>query len=705
MSHLQVVGPPQPGLFCSLRGCREPLSLFAKKRNRDRRPTYVCAKGHHRKTCLDCGKQGEAKNFSRHVCKSNDLRKKKSKAPARTKRERVTSSASTSSGSSVSLGHHSDYDDAASYASDERPRVKARTARYRSDGVVVAEPAVPVPSHIRMQAEQLQSLLQYQQHQQYQQARTARVTIPGTGASPPVEYAGSMSPLDSSSSVSSAGSGHVGGYSPYTEERLPTVEELDDEAALLGLLGDFEEGEDDMLGGLDPSPQFQPDGSFTDFSAATVAAIPATAHGHTPDAVDIAVQAETQLYQTPSSAISVATSHPSNPGSPSADPDLMMSIDDLLDEVPLPELDLEGTGVATPSRPAQIRVPLPSVQEQARVTSAVACSPVAPPAGYDVADDALATAALMAAAEGAVARSHAQHGSGAAGASHTTQQRNSPAVVVPVLPTPAHVKPAGGVFDWVRGRVSIYMGMFVLFYAVSFVLQAGVWGMHTTVQESSYQAPQPHALRGDATSVPVMTDTSNLQPAPLVPQAPGSGVGARDSLGGLADGDSPMEDAHEATAEAVDGAAAFGDSAEVEGAAVPASAPVPSTTNGAPVASAGDVIDPRSGEVIRPRTGDSAPHEKAHAVATGGGAAADYPASVAVHVESAPARSSNQIGRSNPVVIALMTSGVVALVMSTLVALAYRHRHSLVVSTGLTRFQYFRNMAREVAPPRAVAAV
>jgi len=46
-----------PALVCSLRGCGAPLTRANKKRNRDRRPTFVCEKGHVRKTCNDCGKQ------------------------------------------------------------------------------------------------------------------------------------------------------------------------------------------------------------------------------------------------------------------------------------------------------------------------------------------------------------------------------------------------------------------------------------------------------------------------------------------------------------------------------------------------------------------------------------------------------------------------------------------------------------------------
>ncbi len=58
------------GLVCSLRGCGAALALANKKRDRDRRPTYLCAQGHLRKTCNDCGKQGGATTFHRHVCKA-----------------------------------------------------------------------------------------------------------------------------------------------------------------------------------------------------------------------------------------------------------------------------------------------------------------------------------------------------------------------------------------------------------------------------------------------------------------------------------------------------------------------------------------------------------------------------------------------------------------------------------------------------------
>ena len=50
----------QPALRCSLRNCGEQLVLMNKKRNRDRRPTYTCARGHCRKLCNECGKQVRA---------------------------------------------------------------------------------------------------------------------------------------------------------------------------------------------------------------------------------------------------------------------------------------------------------------------------------------------------------------------------------------------------------------------------------------------------------------------------------------------------------------------------------------------------------------------------------------------------------------------------------------------------------------------
>lgn len=63
-STARAASPASPtgdaALVCSLRGCGAPLKLVGKKRNRDRRPTYTCQRGHARKTCNECGKQVSA---------------------------------------------------------------------------------------------------------------------------------------------------------------------------------------------------------------------------------------------------------------------------------------------------------------------------------------------------------------------------------------------------------------------------------------------------------------------------------------------------------------------------------------------------------------------------------------------------------------------------------------------------------------------
>lgn len=751
-STARAASPASPtgdaALVCSLRGCGAPLKLVGKKRNRDRRPTYTCQRGHARKTCNECGKQvsaaprsvvgqlcdtvtrrgrncgidstvphlpclvllrlttrpvaaarfgsqGEAKNFSRHVCKKGGAsrlaltRQPRARAQARPRvraraRPHLNSRASYESGSVGS---------AATFSSDSE------------DGSSVGKPP-----------------------------RSGYVTSPSlsvdSGTSVHVALASDRGGGSGGAGAGSSGpSGSTGGSDSYMapiSEDVSLPDDID-----LSLLHGFMEGLDDVGTVNDDDPTVSSWGlpgkdefnglALWDAGVGSAAAdLLMDASGSegmpSPAVVGSALDMDGDLdfiigeledpgVDAHAAAVQVAVGGTAGCPAVQAGTTTVVSEPTSAEEQALVEQALLDSLVNSPvpahaprlsaDNPGRRVRPRLAVEQQ---QSASVTLPTAPPtrlgaAGHGDVSVHIANARAATAAASAVAAAgrKASPTASTATVSHRGQPRGrdleaggTPAVPVADprnaglrvnVPFDPASKPASP-FDWVRGRVSVFMGMFFLFYAVTFVLEAGIFGVDGINQSQASPAPPPAALDGRTqTYEPALGYGGVEQDVPMLPAA----QRAREKV------------ADEAEDEAMDMAGAVDGAMTTEGAVPDMGGAPPVQTSGA---SGAPPVMPAGAPAPTPKMEDSAKFsaEVAADAASGGagagrGGAPNTPervvplsaggkavaASSATDVQAASAESAAGIG----VIAALAVSAVVACGATLVTVVVYRNRATL----------------------------
>jgi len=284
-------------------------------------------------------------------------------------------------------------------------------------------------------------------------------------------------------------------------------------------------------------------------------------------------------------------------------------------------------------------------------------------------------------------------------------------------------------FDWMRGRVSVYMGMFFMFYAVTFILQAGLFGVNTTSgapsaapshppapPPSMQTLPRPPNMEAEDTAMPMSMPLPRVEGG----DSAGGGLAGTALAGAVTEGAAQQDEAEMAhNNNAVGGAvalpsAAGGDDSgrqKMKRAKSRGAPPPPSRGGGSggatPAATPSDADAGADGAVFgvvmtgaaphAPRVADSAGATPQHHVAADGAAGAagaslgarapprgpyapptepnTKATATATTAESHSAMAAP--AASGPLVVALLVSAVAALVLSVTTVLAYRHRASL----------------------------
>lgn len=244
----------------------------------------------------------------------------------------------------------------------------------------------------------------------------------------------------------------------------------------------------------------------------------------------------------------------------------------------------------------------------------------------------------------------------------------------------------GNVFDWIRGRVSVYMGMFFMFYCVSFLLQSAFQGGNHANARSHMSAPVP-------------------PPPAATQQQPAAYAGSSEGMGGM-DAAMPLA-AHQG--------------APRPGAASASATATPAAPASVPASSSPIIID------------SAQPKAESVSATGGGGAAAPAPAPMrtsaprhapmpASSADAAPMPARQKNGRGSAftseaqgappmepmgtasmeasgvgsVAATLLSSAVVAGVLSCVTLVVYRHRQRVFGRCGAQA----RRDRREHAPGR-----
>ena len=241
---------------------------------------------------------------------------------------------------------------------------------------------------------------------------------------------------------------------------------------------------------------------------------------------------------------------------------------------------------------------------------------------------------------------------------------------------PMDIKPSG--FDWIRGRVSVFMGMFFLFYAVTFVMQEAMVGIDGISPQSAATPPGDPAAPAQFNGAtlpeyaPEMagaveeTDMLRKRTVPHASPAPPSSAptdAAADAAESVDEADALQFGGGASGGAALDGAAVAAEA--VATAAAPPAQPQPRA--------------PTSGPMIADSAADAAPVATAAerlpvTKSAAGGAAGRGPTSEPQAAMAAEASApSSAIG----VAAALLISAVAALALTAFSVVVYRHRVAL----------------------------
>lgn len=667
----------QPALRCSLRNCGEQLVLMNKKRNRDRRPTYTCARGHCRKLCNECGKQGEAKNFSRHVCKDAKVATRlgltrqprqarrprvRARVPTATRAQRSDSSDSGSVGSGHSVAtFSSDSEDGGSVSGGgsggvgSLPHVGGSTGGSGMKPIHEHDPL----SDLEVEPDIDLSLL--------------NGFVDGI---PSPTAPGDKKPWDV------PGHGEFGGLALWDEGVGSAAADL-----LMDASGSEGIGSPMVIGAAD-ALDMELDAEFLDLVVG-------------PDAG--AEACSPTIVQPPSGtlAVGVPATAPDTtvivtPTSVIGDPCL---VDD--DAAVQAELDaamlasLANTDPVPPAPSKDSSASMPSecgrrVRARLAPTSKVAL-PVAPSASTGAAVVALAAVAATSAQSSPsmstvvdfksqpsmtnrrpampVGLNRPASGAGAGAGAGSGGGRGN--VVMPM-----DIKPSG--FDWIRGRVSVFMGMFFLFYAVTFVMQEAMVGIDGISPQSASAPPGDPAAPAQFNGAtlpeyaPEMagaveeTDMLRKRSVPHASPAPPSSAptdAAADAAESVDEADALQFGGGASGGAALDGAAVAAEA--VATAAPPPAQPQPRAPTSGPM-----IADSAAAAAPVATSAERLPVTKSAAGGAGGRGPTSEP-QAAMAAEASP--PSSAIG----VAAALLISAVAALALTSFSVVVYRHRVAL----------------------------